>query len=333
MFRWLGRGCLGVVLASLALAAQAGVTMKVRSTTEAGNNAHHEVTEVISDGDKARVNFIESDNPMMGPGSYVLRTAETTYLVNPERKSYMRIDKAEIDAMGQQASQSMANTHQQMQKQGMDAQSTLSGFDFKTLVDEAGPAMAGMPTRHYKFHLSYQTTRKLGPGVSQNMGVERTEEFWAATGLPGGGVSEAIAAASAGMADSFAEVQSAEKTMAEKGLRLKSISTSKTTGGLGGAYGTMMNIGTFGAASHAGGRETKRTSEVLELHQGAVAASMFDLPKGYTETSMMGPGGNMPDLNQMPGAPPSGQPNGMPDLNHLPQGTGGMPDLNHMPHQ
>jgi len=94
-----------------------------------------------------------------------------------------------------------------------------------------------------------------------------------------------------------------------------------------------MKIETLGMA-HSGKQEYKESTEVLAFQQGSVPKGTFDLPKGYSETSMMGPSGNMPNLNQIPGMPPN-MPN-MPNMPGVPPNMpnpngGGMPDLNQVP--
>ncbi|HTO56510.1 MAG TPA: hypothetical protein VMJ74_01890, partial [Pseudomonadales bacterium] len=92
-------------LAALAWPASAAVTLKEHRTSESKNGTQQETVEVVSDGDRAKLTFIESNNPMMTAGSYVLANPDTTYLVFPDRKSYMRIDMAELAAMKQTSAQ------------------------------------------------------------------------------------------------------------------------------------------------------------------------------------------------------------------------------------
>lgn len=330
------RFLVALAVVGAALPVNAALIMKQVESSEGGNEPGRQVTETIIDGDNVKMTFLESNNPMMGPGSYMLKNQTSMFLVNPQTQSYMRMDKAEMGAMGAQASAAEQKQQKEAEQRGMGkSEKSLKGFEFKTLVDEAGPTMLDQPTRHYKYELKYKVSQTLQGtlGSSMERSVDRIEEFWATTAIdvkqPSRG-QDVVAemAADPHNDDAFPEVAAAERTMGDKGLRLKSVSELKESNGMGGTMNTMMKIQTLGMGG--GGRkiDEKRTGEVLELRQETVSASTFVVPKGYSEMSMMGPAG-MPNLNGMPG----GTNNAMPDLNQLPPGagSGGMPDLNHLP--
>ena len=338
-----------VTLAALAWPAAGGVTLKEHRTTESRNGNQTQTLEIVADGDRAKLTFVESNNPMMTAGSYILATPDSTFLVYPDRKSYMRIDMAEMAAMRQTSSQMTQQIHEQGAQRGeAGGAKTVSNFSFKPLVDEAGPTMLGMPTRHYKFELAYTVSETVpgNKGVSTDHSVQRTEEFWATNAVQvdlspnaRGGLA-AMGGDNSASDESLPQIGDAYKTMRDKGVRLKSNVDVVSSGGVGGsgAMGAWIKIQTLGM-SHGGKHESKESMEVLAFQQGAVAKSTFDLPKGYAESSMMGPGGNMPNLNQMPGTPNMpGMPPNMPNPVGNPNGGGtpgapGMPDLNNLPHQ
>ncbi|HET6473428.1 MAG TPA: hypothetical protein VFG38_16410 [Pseudomonadales bacterium] len=327
-------------LAALAWPVSAAVTLKEHRTSESKSGTRQETVEVVSDGDRAKLTFIESSNPMMTAGSYVLATPDTTYFVFPDRKSYMRIDTAEIAAMKQTSAQMNQKIHEEGAEHGeAGGVKTVSKFSFKPLVDEEGPTMLGMPTRHYKFQLAYTVSETVpaNKDVATDHTVQRTDEFWATNavqvdlsanarkGLAAMGGSDNTATD-----ESLPQIGDAFKTMHDKGLRLKSITDVVSSGGIGGsgAVGMWIKIETLGM-NHFGKHELKETSEVLAFQQVTVPKGTFDLPKGYTESSMMGPGA-MPNLNQMPNMP--GMPQ-MPPGTPNPNGNGGMPNLNQVPQQ
>ena len=333
-----------VPLVALAWPAAAAVTLKEHRVTEGKNGRQQETVEIVSDGDRAKVTFLESNNPMMTSGSYVLANPDTTYLVFPDRKSYMRIDMAEMAAMQQTSAQMMQQVREQGAQRGeAGGVKTVSNFSFKPLVDEAGPTLLGMPTRHYKFQLAYTVSETIAAnkGLTTDHSVQRTDEFWATDAVQmnlSGSARNGLAAMggdNSASDESLPQIGDAFKTMRDKGVRLKAIVDVVTSGGLGGsgAVGTWMKIETLGM-SHGGKQERKESTEVLAFQQGVVPKGTFDLPKDFSESSMMGPGGNMPNLNQMPGMPPNipNMPNmpGMPPSAPNPNG-GGMPDLNQLP--
>ena len=344
MRRTVHRLCALLPLAALAWPATAAVTMKEHRVTEGKGGAQQETVEIVSDGDRAKLTFVESNNPMMSSGSYILTGPESTFLVFPDRKAYMRIDMAEIAAIGQTASQMQQQVHEQGAQHGeAGGVKTVSSFSFKPLVDEAGPAMLGMPTRHYKFELAYKVSETVpaNPGLSTDHTVQRTEEFWATDAIhvdlsptARNGLASMGGGDNSASDESLPQVGDAFKTMREKGVRLKSNVDVVTSGGLGGTgvMGTMLKIQTLGMA-HSGKLEHKESTEVLAFQQGAVPKGTFDLPKGYAEQSLMGPGGNMPNLNQMPNMPNMSNMPGVPPSMPNPNGNGGMPDLNQLPPQ
>jgi hypothetical protein len=328
-------------LAALAWPVAAAVTLKEHRVTEIKGGKQQETVEIVSDGDRAKLTFLESNNPMMTTGSYILASPDSMFLVFPDRKSYMRMDMAEMAAMHQTTTQMQQQIHEQGAQHGeAGGAKTVSNFSFKPLVDEAGPTMLGMPTRHYKFELAYSVSESIAgnKGLSTDHSVQRTEEFWATNAVQ----MDVSPTARNGLAamggdnsasdESLPQVGDAFKTMRDKGVRLKSNVDVVTSGGLGGsgAVGAWMKIETLGM-NKGGKRERKESTDVLAFQQGAVPKDTFDLPKGYSESSMMGPGGNMPNLNQMPGMPPnmSNMP-GMPPNAPNPNGAG-MPDLNQIP--
>jgi hypothetical protein len=306
---------LGLAMFALALPAGAATIVKERNTTEGSDGDTRMVTEITIDADKMKMAFLESDNPMLTTGSYMLKQGGTMFLVYPDKKTYMRMETAEFDTMAGVADAADAKRNEEAERRGYGRdKSTLKDFSFKTLTDEPGPTLLSYPTHHYKYELKYKVAQTMaGSNVTMQRSVDRIDEFWATTAVDpsGAGGSAAAMAAMAGTQrgdDAFPEVVEAEKTMQQKGFRLKEISQSKESSGMGGMLGMMTRV-----AGGSDNSNSKSTTEVLELRTASVAPNTFTLPSGYTETTMMGPS-NMPDLNQMPG----GGAAGMPDLNNMP---------------
>lgn len=306
------------------LPAFAGTFVKERRVTETkGEGTTTELVELVVDGGKARITMSGAENPMLAAGGYMLVRDNAFFIVNPSERTYVRMDEAEMQAMGAEARQMQAQQEAAMEAQGGGGKKTLAHFEFKQLVDEEGPVMLGLPTRHYKFLLKYKVSQALPgqmPGMTMDETVDRTEEFWATTAAQLNGPADM------GLADSFmggeegdggepAQILQAEQTMEAKGLKLRSIVELKESSAMGGAMGAMARLSTLGMAGGSDKSESRRTTEVLELRQATVPAGTFDVPGGYREVSMMGPGRGMPDLDQVPGEPGS---EGMPDLDKLP---------------
>lgn len=318
-----------IALAATGLAclpAFAGTFVKERRVTETkGEGTTTELVELVVDGGMARITTSGSDNPMLGPGGYMLVRDHAFFIVNPSERTYVRMDEAELQAMGQEARQMQAQQDEATARAGVEVggKKTLAHFEFKQLLDEEGPVMLGLPTRHYRFLLKYKVSQALSgqmSGMTMDETVERTEEFWATTaaqlnGPADMGLADSFMGGEEGDEDEPAQIGEAEQTMEAKGLQLRSIVELKESSGFGGAMGAMARLSTLGMVGGSDKSASRRTSEVLELRQATVPAGTFDVPRGYREVSMMGPGRGMPDLGEVPGEPGS---EGMPDLDKLP---------------
>lgn len=301
----------------LAMPAIGATIVKERRVTETkGEGTQTQVVESIFEGNNARVSFLEGADPMMGAGGYMLIRGSSIYMVNPSQRTYLRMDEAEMRAMSEQAQQSQRRAEE---ASGAGGKTELKNFELQSLLDEEGPAMLGYPTRHYKYRLKYKLSKPIpgqGGGMTMDTTVDRTDEFWATAGLKlEGPKGIGLDRASEEDGDMPREVMDAEATMDGKGFKLKSTSDLEEVSSMGGAMGMMARLATAGMGGSSDKVKSRSTSEVLEIRDASVPKGTFDLPAGYKETSMMGPGGGMPDLNDVPGGP--GQ-SGMPDLNQVP---------------
>jgi hypothetical protein len=307
----------------IALSAHGATIVKERRVTETkGEGTQTQVMESTFDGPNARIAYVEGGDPMMGEGGYMLLRGNSMYMVNPSTRTYIRMDQAELKAMTDQAKQAQKKNEEAMGAAGGGGK-TLKDFQFEPLADEAGPTMLGFPTRHYKYRLKYKISESIPgqmAGMTMDETVDRTEEFWSTTeqvikGATGRGPMAGMAGEDVDV-ELPPEVLEAEKTMSSKGFRLKSSTESKETAGMGGAMSKMARIASMGMMSRTEDTtEVRTTTEVLEVRQASVPKETFEVPPGYTESSMMGPGRGMPNLNEMPGE----------------QGESGMPDLNKVP--
>jgi hypothetical protein len=303
----------------LALPATGATIVKERRVTETkGEGTKTEVVESVFEGNNARISFLEGADPMMGVGGYMLMRGNSLYFVNPSQRTYMRMDEAEMQAMSEQARQSQRRVDE---ASGGDGATELKNFEFQPLLDEEGPAMLGYPTRHYKYRLKYKLSKPIPGqmgGMTMDTTVDRTDEFWATTGLTlegPRGMRLDPSSEDGEDADLPREVLEAEGVMDGKGFKLKSTSDLDEAASMGGAMGMMAKIASAGMGGSTDKVKSRTTTEVLEIREASVPQGTFDLPAGYTETSMMGPGGSMPDLNDVPGGPGR---SGMPDLNQVP---------------
>ena len=88
---------------NLAVPAHAG--WEFTSVTKAEGEQHSEMmnstVKAWVDGDKSRVDFQQSGNPMMGAGNYMLSKdgGKTVFMVNPQQKTYAAWDMTNMMGM------------------------------------------------------------------------------------------------------------------------------------------------------------------------------------------------------------------------------------------
>ena len=247
-----------VLLAALvALQTQAGFRYTVKNTDEGGargGNANSTM-QMTTDGDKARTDFVEG-GPMRGHDGYILTQdgGKTMTMVSPKDKTYMKWD---MEAM-----MGMANS--------MSAMMKMEVTDLKSdkLLDEAGETILGYPTRHYKFHTTYGMSMTV-MGFQTASTVAKDEEFWTTTKIDVPALGNWFKKAPK-MSNEALDKLMREQMNRLQGMPLKMISVQTTTDKSGKSQ-------TF-----------KHTMEVTEAHEFKPAASLFEIPAGYTETSMGG---------------------------------------------
>jgi len=134
-----------IALACATVTAHAGWEYTAVTKAEGGKHSDMQDTKVhaLVDGTKARIEFAESKNPLMGAGTYLLTTdaGKTARLVNPGEKCYSEWDMKKMMGMagGIMGMMNMKVKDQKVEK----------------LLEEKGPSLLGLPTTHYKFRTSY----------------------------------------------------------------------------------------------------------------------------------------------------------------------------------
>lgn len=154
-----------------AVPALAGVYYEARTSGEGkGTEVQSAVVKAWVSGDKTKVLFESTGNPMMKPGGYLVTIGggDTLYFVNPKDKTYSKWD---TDAMMQ-----MAGGIAKMMKM------EITEAKVEKLEEKPGELVAGMPTIYYKFRTTYRQTIKFVM-MSQDNRVEQIHELWAAPEL------------------------------------------------------------------------------------------------------------------------------------------------------
>jgi hypothetical protein len=298
-------GCVAILSLCFASLASAGVQYtQVASSGAEGSNT---TSEMMLDGGKFKSVFVTSDNPMMSSGLYVLASGPNDiYMVNPATRNYSRMSTKDMQKMGQDAQQMAGGPDgDQMKAEYQDFKATKE-------LDEAGPTIVGLPTRHYRYSISYKEIRQPpGAPMKMTMNIEEVNEFWASNEFEMAtpdGWEDPTMGGGAPSGQSNIQLQEAERQMAEHGFVLKRVVTRKAS------MGGMMAVMAMGR----GGDAQKSSMEVTSLNRNATfPAATFDLPKGFTEVDMMNlmGGGPIPDLNSVPGKEQGLE---MPDLSKEP---------------
>lgn len=164
---------LGLALAS---PAWAGISYKAvtETKTPGGRGGMKMLVDAQVEGDKARIEFKESNNPMMGRGSVMITDdcGKTIYLVNPKEKTYSRWD---VDAMAKLLGGVMGGM-------GGMFKMEISNPKVEKLLEEPGPSISGVATTHVRTKSSYAMSMKV-LGMNQASKVESVQDVRVASSL------------------------------------------------------------------------------------------------------------------------------------------------------
>ncbi len=243
--------------AMAACTARAGWEYTLTTKSESGNKRAKPTQMLIRawvDGDKARVEFLEGGGTGMSKGTFLVTTdaGKVAYLVNPTEKTYMKWDAEGLAGMGGM-----------MQAMGMK----FSAPKVEKLVEERGEKILGYATTHYRFRTSYTMDMNF-MGFAQSSAVVNEEDIWATTELKDPGMGMWLKKREFKTGDKELDALIAAEVSKAKGMPLKRLAknTSKDNRGNEQVTTTVM--------------------EVTELKQATPAASLFELPGGYTERAM-----------------------------------------------
>jgi len=257
-----------VVLALLfALAAAPGFAdihyKSVTKTQPEGGKSQDIQVEGWVSGDNARVDIKDSANPLLKPGAFLITKdgGQTIFLVDPEEKTYAEWDvQAMLGAAGAV-----------MNGMGPVLKIEFTEPKVEKLLEEAGPAIAGLPTRHYRYRTSYTMKMKV-LGMGNESSVVSEEDIWATDQLRDAALSVWLRADAPRTGNEQLDKLIASSRGKVAGFPLKTVIVSTST--------NKKNKQTT----------TRTTMEVTELDTKANApGSSFEIPAGYEKTEMMMP--------------------------------------------
>jgi hypothetical protein len=255
-----------LILALTAVAsapAFAGVHYKsVTKTEDAQTKDSSIAVEGWVSGEKARVEFKESANPMAKQGAWLLTKdgGKTMYLVDPEEKTYAEWNlQAMLGVVGSV-----------MQGMGPLLKIEFSDPKVEKLLEEDGGTVVGISTRHYRFRTSYNMKiRVLGMGNEANVVTE--QDIWATDRLQDIALGVWLRSDPPRTGNEQFDKLIAAEAGKTQGFPLKMVTVSTTTQ----KKGNKQTV-------------TRSTMEVTQLDTSAnVPGSSFEIPGGYKETQLM----------------------------------------------
>lgn len=255
-----------LILTLASLPAFAGIHYKAVTTTttegaqnEAGNM--NMTVEGWVSSDMARVEFKQSDNPVVRSGAYLITKdgGKSIYLVDPQEKTYAKWDL--------QAMLGMAGAV--MQGMGPLLKMEFSDPKVEKLLDEDGGTVAGQPTRHTRYRTSYSMKVKV-LGMGNESSVVTEQDIWSTDRLQDVGLGIWLRSDPVRTGNEQFDKLIAAEVGKTRGFPLKTVTVSTNT-------------------PKKGNKTTSRsTMQVTELDTSAnVAAGSFEIPAGYQETQLL----------------------------------------------
>ena len=264
----MGKRSLAVFGAAVLAASQAFAGLYYEAKTSAsgrkGADMQNSTVKAWVAGDKAKVGFAESENPMAKAGMYMITTdgGKTVYMVNPEDKQYFAWDVDSLAGMagGMMKMMNMKITDPKVVKVG----------------EEKGDTIVGLPTVHYTYNISYAQSMKFMM-IKKNSKITKVQEVWTAPKLVDAALGTYLRKEPPSVGDDeFDKLMKAEMAaMQGFPLRMKMVQTDTDEKGKSETTTTVIEV-------------TK-----LEL-EFATPDSTFVIPPDYEEVqmpAMMGPGG------------------------------------------
>ena len=255
---------LALLCALAAMPAFAGIHYKsvTKNQDANGKNLGDMSVEGWVTGGNARVEVTASDNPILKKGTYLITKdgGKTIYLVDPKEKTY-----GEWDIQGM-----MGAAGAMLNSMGPLVKMEFSDPKVEKLAEDAGPTIAGLPTRHFKYRTSYSMKMKV-MGMGQESNVVSEQDLW---------VTDKVNDAALGIWLR----NTPPKTGNEQ---LDKLIDSE----IGKVSGYPLKMVTVSTSTNKKGKATvtRSTMEVTELDTNANVTASFDVPAGYEEVPMMMP--------------------------------------------
>ncbi|HET9697695.1 MAG TPA: DUF4412 domain-containing protein [Terriglobales bacterium] len=236
-----------------ALPSWAGVTYTAVTRTILGSknqSGDFRVRGWVS-GSHARMEFLKSELPEIQTGTYLVSSdgGDTVYLVNPAEKTFTRWD---VNGMVHNMADMMRTFRGQMKVRFEEPK-------VEKLLEEAGPEMQGLPTRHFRYRTSYKATL----GDTETIATVMDEDIWTTSAIQEPGVKAFLDKRPTTGDEQLDRILNAEMSKVP-GFPLKRTTSTQTQ-------------------THKQTTVTRSEMEIVELKNVDTPETMFAVPKGFTE--------------------------------------------------
>ncbi len=247
---------IGLILATTA-STMAGIEFTSKVTNKRGQTVSR--TKGWVDGPKAKIEYVSGQKSSgLKKGSYILSKdgGKTVYAVDPQNKSYMKFD---IDKLASQVGDFMNAA-------GGFISLKFTNPEFKTLSDDRGPEMHGLPTRHLKTETSYTVSASVF-GQKNITSISRKDETWLTKKIRDKGMQiwTQQRTIKTGNKDIDKIIASETKRLDGIPLKVTSVTTTKE--------------------NNKKPQVTTVTHEITSLKRTKIDAETFEIPKDYTSNN------------------------------------------------
>jgi hypothetical protein len=233
----------------------AGITYTAETRTILGakdSNGDFRVQGWVS-GNRARMEFLYSALPQLETGTYLVSSdgGNTVYFVNPKDKTFELWD---ISGM-------ISNMADMMRSMRGGMRVRFEEPKVEKLLEEEGPRILNLPTRHYRFRTSYHASIDMYDTETINTVTE--EDIWTTNAISEPGVKIFLDRRMSSGDEQLDRILDKEMSKVI-GFPLRRLTSTRQE--------TKKQV-----------TETRSEMNIVELKTVDVADSIFEVPKGYTQ--------------------------------------------------
>jgi hypothetical protein len=211
-------------------------------------------------GNRARMEFLQSQLPELETGTYFVSSngGDNVFFVNPKNKTFEVWD---INAM-------ISNMADMMRSMRGEMRVRFEEPKVEKLLEEDGPKIDGMPTRHYRFRTSYRASIDMYD--VQTISTVTEEDIWTTTAIREPGVKIFLDRRMSSGDEQLDRILDKEMSKVA-GFPLRRLTSTRQE--------TKKQV-----------TETRAEMNVVDVRELSVPDSIFEVPKGFTELDPNEPG-------------------------------------------